>query len=121
MMVSGQCHCGAVAFELKEVPAWLTDCNCSICRRLGALWAHAAIADINILSAENATLAYVHGDKMLAMHSCRSCGCTTHWESLTPDQEGTHMAVNFRMVDPSITTGLRVRHFDGAESWEYLD
>ena len=42
-MIRGSCHCDAVTFELLQRPKWLTDCNCSICRRIGALWAHADI------------------------------------------------------------------------------
>jgi hypothetical protein len=42
-MHHGSCHCGAVQFELTESPETLVDCNCSICRRIGALWGHVSI------------------------------------------------------------------------------
>ncbi len=120
MSIKGNCHCGAVEFELDARPEWMTDCNCSICRRIGALWVHSAIDTITITAPPGATIRYIQGDRLLAVHSCRTCGCTTHWENLQKD-ETDHMAVNFRMVDPEITQPLRVRHFDGADSWKFLD
>ena len=119
-MISGSCHCGAVRFELIRTPDWLTDCNCSICRRLGTLWAHADASDVRLNAAPGATIAYSWGDHCLAFHSCRTCGCTTHWSSLD-DAHPDRMAVNCRLADPSDIAALQVRRFDGADSWTYLD
>ena len=118
--ISGSCHCGKVQFTINQQPHWLTDCNCSICRRLGCLWGHVAIASVTMAAPEDSTLRYIHGDRMLAFHTCRNCGCTTHWENLSPDKD-SHMAVNFRMCEPSEVEKHQIRHFDGAESWAYLD
>jgi len=118
-MIRGACHCGAVRFEL-QTPKWLTRCNCSICRRLGALWAHADASEVSLLRAPDATFGYAWGDKTIAFHSCRTCGCTTHWESLRPDRS-TRMAVNGNLSDPDDIAGLRIRHFDGADRWAFLD
>ncbi|WP_321363382.1 GFA family protein [uncultured Celeribacter sp.] len=39
-MITGQCECGKVAFELPEVRDSVTVCHCSQCRRIsGHLWA----------------------------------------------------------------------------------
>ena len=119
-MIAGSCHCGAVRWELANPPAFLTECNCSICRRLGTLWAHAPASEITLYRDGDATLGYVWGDRLLAFHTCRSCGCTTHWESLSTE-ENPPMAVNFRMADPAELENLRIRRFDGADSWRYLD
>lgn len=117
-VVTGSCHCGAVSFALTEVPEKLVDCNCSICRRLGALWGHVPIEAVEVSG--GATIAYTRDDRNLAFHTCVICGCTTHWENLRPDQS-SHMAVNFRLVDPAVAADLRTRKFDGADTWEYLD
>ncbi len=119
-MIRGSCHCGAVTFELLERPKRLTDCNCSICRRIGALWAHADIDKIRISYEKGATIGYSRDDKNLVFVSCKTCGCTTHWENLKEPQNG-HMAVNCRMADPKDIDGLKIRRFDGAESWQFLD
>jgi hypothetical protein len=119
-MMKGSCHCGAVRFTLKHKPEWLTECNCSICRRIGVLWAHAAIDDIEIQCDEGATSSYIQGDKTLATHTCKCCGCTTHWESLQPE-ESPNMAVNCRMLEREELKDIRIRQFDGADTWAYLN
>lgn len=119
-MKTGSCHCGAVSFQLNINPEWLTECNCSICRRIGGLWAHAETRDVRINCDENATISYVWGDKSIAFKSCSRCGCTTHWENLQAEQSA-RMAVNMRMADPAEIAGIPVRHFDGADSWTWLD
>ena len=39
-MIEGSCHCGAVHWRFEGIPKSATTCNCSICRRYGALWAY---------------------------------------------------------------------------------
>lgn len=39
-MIRTSCHCGAVGFEIETAPTEVTECNCSICRRYGVLWAY---------------------------------------------------------------------------------
>jgi hypothetical protein len=39
-MIEASCHCGAVKLEIQSAPNGVTDCNCSICRRYGVLWAY---------------------------------------------------------------------------------
>ena len=118
-MLTGTCHCGAVRFELTENPEFLVDCNCNICRRLGALWGHVPIGSVTVIAASDATRAYIQGSKTLSTHSCTTCGCTTHWESLLPD--GKKMAVNFRMCDPETVSQFQVRKLDGADTWKYIE
>jgi len=44
----------------------------------------------------------------------------THWE---PVQRGaaSRMGVNARNFDPSIVATTRIRRFDGASTWKFLD
>ena len=116
-MIIGSCHCGAVRFELAKRPEWLTACNCSVCRRLGALWAYGDTSEVTLVRAPDATIGYVWGDRTLAFHICRTCGCPTHWEGL----RGSRMGVNCRMADPAAIAPLRIRRLDGADSWTWLD
>ena len=118
-MIEASCHCGAVRLEIAEAPAEVTDCNCSICRRLGALWAYYQPGDVAVIAAPEATGAYVWGDRMLARHFCRVCGCTTHWQALDPKAD--RMGVNARLMAPQDLKGARVRKFDGADTWTVLN
>jgi hypothetical protein len=119
-MIKGTCHCGAVTFNTPRSPEWLTECNCSICRRIGAKWAHFDQQDVEISAPESGTIAYVQGDKTLVTHTCKTCGCTTHWLGIDPEAGG-RMAVNFRMCEPGDIELIPVRHFDGADTWKFLD
>lgn len=115
--IKGACHCGAVTFEVSGVPPTIVSCNCSICRRYAALWLHSHITPSVIDAPEVSTRRYNWGDKGIDFHSCTICGCITHWSSRVDDR----YAVNLRMADPAAIEGIRVRHFDGADSWKFTD
>jgi hypothetical protein len=119
-MINGACHCGAVTFAVERTPEWLTECNCSICRRIGARWAHFERNDVRLSAPPDGTIAYVQGDRTLALHTCKVCGCTPYWLGLDPDLS-TRMAINFRMCEPDEIADIPVRHFDGADTWQFLD
>ena len=119
-MLSATCHCGAVGIELPQRPAAVTNCNCSICRRYGVLWAYYEVGAVRISGHPEHTEAYVWGDRMLQFVRCRHCGCVTHWEPL-PGQSQGRMAVNVRNFEPEVLGDFRIRRFDGAQSWRFLD
>jgi len=118
-MYSGQCHCGTVEFVLNTAPAQLIDCNCTLCRRLGALWAHAPVDSVSITAPHDALNSYVQGSKTIAVQTCKGCGCTTHYVPFKED--GNIMAVNFRMCEPEVLNDIPIRRFDGADSWKIID
>jgi hypothetical protein len=117
-MIRGSCHCGAVAIEIdvESGPTELTSCNCSICRRLGGLWSYYTPAQVRVAGP---TVTYRWGDKTLNLHHCPTCGCTTHWSPVDPALQ--RMGVNARLFDPAIVAAARIRRFDGADTWKFLD
>jgi hypothetical protein len=117
-MVEASCHCGAVSLSVKTEPREVTECNCSICRRLGARWAYYSPTEVTLPKA-GTTQPYVWGDRMLAFHRCKSCGVTTHWQSL--DGSKDRMAINARTMGGLDWDKISVRQFDGATTWEYMD
>ncbi len=119
-MIRGSCHCGAITFEVERTPEWLTECNCSLCRRVCAHWAHFERDEVQLTVPSEGTIEYVQGDRTLALHTCKVCGCTPFWLGLAPEVS-TRMAFNFRMCEPADITDIPVRHFDGANSWQFLD
>jgi hypothetical protein len=118
-MIESSCHCGAVKFEIQVAPEEVTDCNCSICRRYGVLWAYCAPAHVRIIATAGATKAYLWGEKSIAFHRCRNCGCVTHWAAV--DQPADRMGVNARLMAPAVLAAARRRRLDGADTWKYLD
>jgi hypothetical protein len=117
-MIEAACHCGAVKLALPAAPETVTECNCSICRRLAARWAYYPQSEVE-LPKPGATQPYVWGDRMLAFHRCKACGVTTHWQGL--DGSRDRMGVNARVIDGLDWSKVRVRPFDGADTWKYLD
>ncbi len=119
-MLIGTCHCGAVRIELPSVPDTATNCNCSLCRRVGGLWAYYAYGSVRISGHPENTQAYIQGDRTLKTLRCKTCGCVTHWEPLNPEAGARH-GVNLRNFDAALLDSVRVRRFDGADTWEFLD
>lgn len=113
-MIRAACHCGAVKFEIAEPPAWVLDCNCSICRRRGALWAYYFGPDQEkLLNRPDpaATDTYVWGDRMLATHYCRQCLCVTHAATVDP-ADTQYFAVNARMMVGLDPAAVEIRRKD---------
>ena len=110
-MIKAACHCGAVQLEIAAPPETLTQCNCSICRRLGALWAYYERDQVKVIGAADATGAYVWGDRCIEFHHCRTCGCSTHYDSLG---DFNRRAVNARLMAPDVIADTPRQQFDGA-------
>jgi hypothetical protein len=116
----GACHCGAVRLTLPAAPDQATDCNCSLCRRLAGLWAYYTFGSVRIEGHPENTADYIWGDRTLRTVRCRTCGVVTHWEPLAP-QPGDKHGVNLRNFEPALLRPVKVRHFDGADTWTYID
>lgn len=119
MRVEASCHCGSVILAVAATPEAVTDCNCSICRRYGVLWAYYPLAQVEIVARDGATHAYSWGSRSIAFHRCRECGCVTHWTPLTRSDD--RMGVNARLLLPDVVSAVRVRHLDGAGTEKYID
>ena len=119
-MHEASCHCGQVRIRTATLPPTVTECNCSICRRYGALWAYYLQDQVEIAGGEDTLASYSWGDRTIGFRYCRACGCLTHYESLE-DGPDRRIAVNARMWPLETLRSLTVRHFDGNDSWTYLD
>jgi hypothetical protein len=74
------CHCGAVVLEL-ELPDGIVDprrCDCSICRRKGAIVASVPLSGITILQGESALRVYQFNTGTARHYFCGHCGIYTH-------------------------------------------
>jgi len=117
-MLQGACHCGAVQWQLDEVPESATACNCSVCRRYGVLWAYDYEGEGIRVSGE--TRAYVRA-KALGFHFCPVCACVAYWRALEANAEGRRrIAVNLRLTEPEAVAHIPVDHFDGLETFDDL-
>jgi hypothetical protein len=118
-MIEASCHCGAVRLTIDAAPETVTDCNCSICRRYGVLWAYYSPKQVRFGPPEPATETYMWDDRSIAFHRCRTCGCVTHWAAVDPTRD--RMGVNARLMPLEVVAQARIRRLDGAVTEEYID
>ena len=116
-MLSATCHCGAVRIQIPRRPRSVTNCNCSICRRYGTLWAYYPAADVQV---SGTTAGYAWGDKSLRFQRCANCGCITHWEVIAATPR-SRVGVNVRNFAPEDVGAVTIRLLDGADTWKYVE
>ena len=85
------CHCGAVVLEL-DLPDGIVDprrCDCSICRRKGAVVASVPLIGLRVVQgAEHLTL-YQFNTNTAKHYFCSNCGIYTHHQRRSnPEQYG---------------------------------
>ncbi|TLM77063.1 GFA family protein [Microbulbifer harenosus] len=89
------CHCGAVELEL-DLPAGLVDvrrCDCSMCRRRGAIAASVTLDGIRIVKGAEHLKLYQFNTKMAKHYFCGNCGIYTHHQRRSnPTQFGFNVA-----------------------------
>lgn len=114
------CHCGAVQLALASGPTALTECNCSVCQRIGAWWAYYEPEDVLLLRGSEVLGSYCWQEQKLAFHHCLICGSTTHFAK-TKRAEFQRVAVNARMLPAESLKAIPRKLFDGAKTWRYLN
>lgn len=85
------CHCGAVVLRL-HLPDGIVDprrCDCSICRRKGAIVASVPLAAIEILQGQQQLKLYEFNTYTAKHYFCSECGIYTHHQRRSnPEQYG---------------------------------
>lgn len=96
------CHCGAVVLEL-ELPHGIVQarrCNCSICRRKGAVVASVPLAGLRIVQGEDSLKLYQFNTRTAKHYFCGLCGIYTHHQRRSsPDEYGYNVGC-LEGVDP---------------------
>lgn len=108
------CHCGAVVLEL-DLPDGIVNprrCDCSICRRKGAIVASVPLAGIMIIQGEDALTKYAFNTHTAKHFFCSRCGIYTHHQRRSnPEEYGFNVGclegVNpFDLVDVPTNDGV---------------
>lgn len=77
------CHCGAVVLNI-ELPNGLAGlgrlrrCNCSLCRRKGAIIAMVPLAALKVVKGQDNLGLYQWNTKVAKHYFCKTCGIYTH-------------------------------------------
>ena len=83
------CHCGAIKLEI-DLPKGLVDprhCNCSMCRRRGAIVATAPLGGLRVVRGGDEIRVYQFNTNTAKHFFCGTCGIYTHHQRRSnPDQ-----------------------------------
>jgi hypothetical protein len=86
---TASCHCGSVVLEL-DLPDGIVDprrCDCSICRRKGAVVASVPLSGIRIVKGANALRLYQFNTRTARHYFCANCGIYTHHQRRSNPEE----------------------------------
>jgi len=116
--IEGSCHCGNVRWRFAGEPEGATACNCTVCRRYGALWAYGHEGEG--ITVTGPTQKYVRG-KWVEFHFCPACGCVAFWRGQHEDEQGRRrIAVNLRLAEPDAVARIPIDRFDGLDTFSDL-
>jgi hypothetical protein len=113
MPIRGSCHCGKIAYRLDAEPTEAIECNCSICRRKGAILAAVAPERFQLATPREDLAVYTFGRHVIRHQFCKRCGCAPFSEGVSPDGEAL-VAVNLRCAEDLDLSTIKITPFDGA-------
>jgi hypothetical protein len=97
------CHCGGVVLEL-DLPEGISDarrCNCSICRRKGAVMGAVPLAGLRVVEGQGLLSVYRFNTRSAEHYFCSRCGIYTHHRRRSrPNQFGFNIGC-LEGVDPN--------------------
>jgi hypothetical protein len=100
------------------MPESATACNCTACRRFGALWAYGLEGEG--IDVSGPTHTYTRG-RWVVFHFCPTCACVAYWRGLERTKKGPHrMGVNLRLADPERVAEIPMVRHDGLETADDL-
>lgn len=128
MSLIASCHCGKISVEHPRVPTTATECNCSYCSKVGAVWAYFPAGELTVRSTD-APSSYSASDGVNVHHFCGTCGIevwadTLDWMQI-PDQSfelaladaPRRQAVNLRTVNDLDWSAITIEKVDGRSGW----
>jgi hypothetical protein len=96
------CHCGAVVLELA-LPNGVVDprrCNCSMCRRRGAIVASVPLEGLKVVQGSDMLRLYQFNTRTARHYFCSVCGIYTHHQRRSNPREYGFNVACLEGVDP---------------------
>lgn len=100
----GQCHCGSVKFSVRLENGLLEPrrCNCSMCKRRGAVVASVELKDLTIEQGEEVLSLYQFNTNTAKHYFCSKCGIYTHHQRRSNPRLYAFNIACLKGVDPFI-------------------
>ena len=109
---SGSCHCGRVRYKVETDIATVLSCNCSFCRKRGALWTYVDGAQFKLVSGKDDLADYQFNKKIIHHRFCRHCGVGSF--STGKGEDGSEgVGINVRCLDDVDVEALALTPYDG--------
>ena len=109
----GSCHCGDISFSFQheKIDTGLR-CNCSICKRRGAVMSAFTLlpAELNIDINNDSLSTYQFASKVARHYFCKNCGVYPFHETV---RKPGNYRVNLGCIDDIDTYAVNVQIFDG--------
>ena len=107
------CHCGGVEAEINVPDQFkkIMRCNCTLCKRKGAIMTMVGPEDLKIIKGENLLKLYQYHTKTAKHYFCSNCGIYTHHNPRSnPKMYGINIACiegvdPFKLNDVSVNDG----------------
>ena len=114
-MHQGSCHCGAIRFSVDGTIEGAMSCNCSICRRKGALMWFVPRDKLTVASGQDSMSTYTFNKHVIKHHFCPTCGM--HPFGVGTDPQGNSMAaININCLEDIDLASIPVQHYNGRAS-----
>ena len=107
----GSCHCGRVRFTVDTQIDYVRACDCSICRRRGALIHRVEEQDLQLLTPLEDLSTYRFHTRQATDYFCPTCGILPFRRPRT----APHLwAINVRCLEDIDLDSLRVERVNGS-------
>jgi hypothetical protein len=115
-MLDLACLCGQLRLTLARPPAYIHECNCTLCHKTGARWGYCDPADVTLAGATHGWTRTDKPEPAADVRFCPACGTTTHFtltEAAAARFGNTLVGVNMRLADEGALAGIELRYPDG--------
>lgn len=114
MRYPGQCHCGAVTFEVQLADHIVVrECNCSMCQMVGFQHVIVPAEHFRLRSGADAITTYTFNTRVAKHTFCKHCGVKPFY---TPRSNPDGYSVNLRCLQKR-PPRVELEPFDG-QNWE---
>jgi len=115
---SGSCHCGDVQFEAIIDASAGSQCNCTICQKIGATGASVKPAAFTLLTDPSKVGEYAPGP-VGVRHFCKRCGIHVCGSGDLPELGGPFVSVYLNVLDDVDLSAVKTGHWDGRHNkWQ---
>ena len=115
----GSCHCGDNRFEATLDASTATQCNCTICTKLGTTATNVKPAAFKLLTDPAKLASYSRMPDIGNRYFCARCHVFVYGAGDIPEIGGAFVSVPLNVLDDIDLADVTVKHWDGRhDNWQ---